>query len=141
MEFTIQELIDGLDALQKNERFWFWFCPHLEIGIPALMIAPFRNLDSVSNLESVTASMDYDAGIASGIGFGVRNLDGQIDLAGTFFNQDSLKKLAMWISLHIQSHPSLVQLRNTRILKLSMQGTVEEIYQNEKLWSFVKGFE
>ena len=125
----------ALSALSAGQRLWFWFSPDARPGHPALLVQPFSSEQDASALDALSRQVSCYESPTICTGIGSVGDDGALSFGTTQASMALLEELAWWTHSHLDAHPALSRLRNSRMIRLTADGESQEIFEDAVLWA------
>ncbi len=137
MATVTESTAEKLGHLAVGARFWYWLCPQVSDGFPALVAQPLAEDPAMTALAGQTRDAPVPLGVVALTGLGHVDADGTLLLTSPLASAEHLAGLAAWVRATVGEHPDLSRLKNTALLNISAAGVVRAIHRDAGLWSGV----
>ncbi|MEC7987007.1 MAG: hypothetical protein VX278_17695, partial [Myxococcota bacterium] len=131
---SVESLSIALNDLPAGQRAWFWMCSHVESDRPAIALAPFGESEPQPFFDAA-GEISIPIGSLPATGIATVDADGCLNLASFLIEKGDLERLAFFTKRHISSYPGLSRLRDLRLVRLSAEHTIVEVFEDPLLWS------
>ena len=131
---SVESLSIALNDLPAGRRAWFWMCSHVESGQPTIALAPFGEQEPQPFFDAA-GEISIPLGSLPATGIATVDADGRLNLASFLIEKGDLERLATFTKKHISSYPGLARLKNLRLIRLSAEHQIMEVFENPLLFT------